>query len=139
MSLLTLKDYWMGRDDDYPLAMTPDIERNAGIWVSVVNGFLLDVPPDLLLIDPSTGSYIHSGWRPPALNARTPYAAKNSKHMTGHAGDLYGPGNRLATWAFNHQDVLKRHGLWMEHPSHTPTWLHLQDIPPASGNRVFYP
>lgn len=136
---ITLANYWMGRDAEYPLAMSPDIEHNAGIWVSVVNGWLLEVPPDLLVIDPGTGSLIHSGWRPPAVNAKTPKAAKNSKHMTGQAGDLYGPGNRLAQWAFNHQDTLKRHGLWMEHPSATTTWLHLQTIPPPSGNRVFYP
>lgn len=139
MKLLTLADYWMGRDAKYPLAMTPDIEHNAEILVDVLNGFLPEVPPELLVLDPQTGSYIHSGWRPPAVNAATPNAATNSKHMTGKAADLYGPGNKLAMWCFNHQDVLKRHGLWMEHPTATPTWCHLQDVPPGSGNRVFFP
>lgn len=139
MKLLELKDYWMGRDAKYPLAMTPDIEHNAEILIDVLNKFLPDVPEGLLVIDPQTGSYIHSGWRPPAVNSMTPGAAHNSKHMTGMAADLYGPGNRLASWCFGNQYVLKKHGLWMEHPSATPTWCHLQDVPPRSGNRVFYP
>ncbi len=136
---ITLADYWMGRDDEYPLAMTPAIEHNAEIWVDVVNGWLLEVPPELLEIDPGTGSLLRSGWRPPALNAKTPGAAKASKHMSAQAGDLHDPQGRLAKWAFEHQDTLKKHGLWMEHPSATPTWLHLQTLPPGSGNRVFYP
>jgi hypothetical protein len=35
--------------------------------------------------------------------------------------------------------VLRDLGLWMEHPDKTPTWLHIQTVPPGSGNRVFWP
>lgn len=139
MTFLTRADYWMGRDAKFPLAMTPEIEHNAEIWVDVVNAFLAEVPPELIQVNPATGTILSSGWRPPAVNAATPRAAKNSKHMTGQAGDLYGPDNKLALWAFNHQDLLKKLGLWMEQPNATPTWLHLQTVPPGSGNRVFWP
>jgi hypothetical protein len=141
MKQLTLADYWMHRDVEYPLAMTPDIEHNAEILVDVLNGFMpeAEMAGAVFTINPATGSLLSSGWRPPAVNAATPHAAPNSKHMTGQAADLYGPGNVLALWAQQHQDLLKKHGLWMEAPSATPTWLHLQTVPPRSGNRVFFP
>ena len=139
--LLTLRDYWMGRDEKYPLAMSTGIDHNASILVSVVNGWILDAKSRgaVFEIHPETKTIVSSGWRPPAVNSSTPGAAKNSKHMTGQAIDLYGPGNKLATFAFENQDLLKEAGLWMEAPSATPTWLHLQTVPPKSGNRVFYP
>lgn len=139
--LLTLKDYWMGRDAKYPLAMSTVIDHNASILVSVVNGWILDAQARGadLVEKPETGTIVASGWRPPIVNASTPGAAVNSKHMTGQAVDLFGPGNRLALWAYHNQDLLKVHGLWMEHPTATPTWLHLQTLPPKSGSRCFYP
>lgn len=139
--MLTLRDYWMGRDEKYPLAMSTEIDHNASILVSVVNGWILDAKSRgaVFEIHPETKTIVSSGWRPPAVNSSTPGAAKNSKHMTGQAIDLYGPGNKLATFAFENQDLLKEAGLWMEHPSATPIWLHLQTVPPKSGNRVFYP
>jgi len=137
--MLTLRDYWMGRDEKYPLVMSTEIDHNASILVSVVNGWILSAQARGAVFEKKNGTIVSSGWRPAAVNASTPGAAKNSKHMTGQAVDLFSPDNKLATFAFNNQDLLKEHGLWMEHPSATPTWLHLQTVPPKSGNRVFYP
>jgi len=134
-----MPDYWMGRDEKYPLAMSTVIDHNASILVSVVNGWILSAQARGAVFEKRNGTIVSSGWRPAAVNASTPGAAKNSKHMIGQAVDLFGPDNKLATFAFNNQDLLKEHGLWMEHPSATPTWIHLQTVPPRSGNRVFYP
>jgi len=141
--MLTLHDYWMGRDAEYPLAMTPDIGHNAQTTVRLVNELLAqaalhDVRPHT---HPKTGSLVSSGWRPPALNAATPGAAFRSKHMTGQAVDLFDPDGDLDDWLMGQdgQAALVRVGLWMEHPSATKGWCHLQTMPPRSGRRVFYP
>jgi len=42
-------------------------------------------------------------------------------------------------WCLKHLDVLETLGLWMEDPQWTPTWLHVQTIPPRSGHRVYIP
>ena len=59
--------------------------------------------------------------------------------MTGHAIDISDPEGDLDEWCLEHQDVLQTIGLWMEHPSATKGWCHVQTIPPKSGRRCFYP
>jgi hypothetical protein len=81
---------------------------------------------------------INSGLRSPARNAAVGGAA-NSKHLTGHALDVSDPLGRIGAFLLANQHLLARHGLYMEHPSKTPTWVHLQDLPPRSRNLVFYP
>ncbi len=80
-----------------------------------------------------------SGWRPPAFNATVPNAAVNSKHMTGQAVDIVDPDGDLDAWCMANIDTLTDMGLWLEHPSSTKGWCHLQSIPPRSGNNPFYP
>jgi hypothetical protein len=130
--MITLRDYWMGRDDQYLLAMTPEIERNAERLLGLVNA---------LLAIYGGHPKVSSGWRPPAVNAATPNAAHNSKHMTGQAIDLVDPDGMLDEWLTSDAglDAMNAIGLWMEHPAATKGWAHLQSIPPASGRRVFYP
>ena len=74
---ITLTDYWMSRDAEYPTAMTPDIERHAQLTVSLVNELLdrLLAAGIRLKANPRTGTIVSSGWRPPAVNAATPGAA----------------------------------------------------------------
>jgi hypothetical protein len=138
--MIQLSHYWMGRDKTHTLAMTPLIEKNALLTVELANKLLVlarsagvntQVHPN--------GTNVSSGWRPPAVNANTPNAAPNSKHMTGQAIDLYDPDGDLDEWALANQQVLKDLGLWLEHPSATKGWCHVQTMPPRSGNRVFYP
>ncbi|MEQ1572789.1 MAG: D-Ala-D-Ala carboxypeptidase family metallohydrolase [Vicinamibacterales bacterium] len=131
--LITLKDYWMGRDTTYPLDMTPEIEHNAEILLGLVN----------LLLTKYGGTHPHvtSGWRPPRVNATTPGAAKFSRHMTGQAIDLEDHDGLLDDWLMSDQGLLalQEIGLWLEHPAATKGWTHLQSMPPASKRRVFYP
>lgn len=138
--MISLADYWMGRDASHPLDMTPQIEANAILLLELVNKVLV-IANTAGIRAPlnERGSVVRSGWRPPDINAATPKAAKNSKHMTGQAIDIEDPTGALDRWVFANPDVLKRIGIWCEHPSATPTWTHMQSLPPASGNRFFYP
>ncbi len=138
--MISLADYWMGRDAEYPLAMTPQIEHNALILLEAVNKALI-IASTAGVRAPlnERGSVVRSGWRPPAVNAATKNAAINSKHMTGQAVDVEDPKGALGRWFYANAQVLKDIGLWCEHPSMTPTWFHMQSVPPKSGNRFFFP
>ena len=81
-----------------------------------------------------------SGWRPAAINDATANAAKLSKHLTGEGIDLRDTGTRdLARWCLRNLDALEEIGLWMEDPQWTPSWVHLQIVPPNSHRRVYCP
>ena len=140
--MIELDDYWMGRDDDYPLDMTPDIARNAARTVSIVNELLLEAMAEGVLVQDKPGAdygCCASGWRPPKVNANTKGASTTSMHMTGEALDIYDPDGLIDAWLVQPkgQATLERLGLWMEHPDDTPRWAHVQVRPPRSGNRVF--
>jgi hypothetical protein len=130
--MILLSDYWMGRDAQYPLALTTDIRRNAITTVALTNSLLASF---------GQGRKVNSGWRPPAVNAATPNAAAMSKHMLGQAIDLADPEGDLDDWLMGEvgQAAMTRLGLWHEHPAATKGWAHLQTVPPRSGKRTFYP
>lgn len=138
--MIDLADYWMGRDRDYPLAMSPAIEKNALQLLELVNKLLVVANmAGVRATVNARGTVVRSGWRPPQVNARTPNAAPNSRHMTGQAVDLEDPAGRLGCWALANPIVLEQIGIWCEHPSATPTWLHCQSVPPGSKRRFFLP
>jgi hypothetical protein len=62
-----------------------------------------------------------------------------SKHLAGMACDIYDPEKELAKWCLANEDILRRIGLWCEHPDYTPRWMHFQVTPPKSGKRFFIP
>lgn len=130
--MITLTDYWMGRDREFPLALTPQIEKNAELTVQLANA---------LLVRFGEGRRVNSGWRPPEVNAKTAGAAPKSKHMTGQAIDLADPEGDLDDWLMSAegQAAMAELGLWHEHPAATKGWAHLQTVPPRSGRRTFYP
>lgn len=141
--MITLTDFWMGRDRTHGTQLSTDIRRNADTTVEQVNKLLVLAKTAGVTFEtnPRTGSLIASGWRPPDINAGTPGAAAKSKHMTGQACDVYDPDGDLDDWLMTDdgQRALKDLGLWMEHPSATKGWAHVQTVPPRSGHRVFYP
>lgn len=130
--MISLSDYFMGRDREFPLAMSPQIEHNAEITVQLANALLARF---------GQGRKVNSGWRPPAVNEAIPNAAVNSKHMTAQAIDLADPDGDLDDWLMSPdgQAVMVDIGLWHEHPSATKGWAHVQTVPPKSGRRTFYP
>lgn len=141
--MITIADYFMGRREKYPLALTPDIEREALRTVDLANKLLTQAQTYGVTVDihPVNKSPVSSGWRPPEVNAATPNAAVRSKHMTGQAIDIYDPDGDLDEWLMTGegQAALVALGLWHESPSATKGWAHVQTIPPRSGRRTFFP
>lgn len=134
--MITLSDYWMGRDKEYATSLNDHIRENAAQTVSRANLLLMafkDAVADW------EARHVTSGWRPPQINASTPNAAVRSKHMTAEAIDIADPEGDLDDWCMAHPKELEHIGLWQEHPSATKGWCHVQIVPPKSGNRVFYP
>jgi hypothetical protein len=89
-----------------------------------------------------------SGFRPDAVNAATPGAAKGSLHKLALAADIEDDDRELAVYCLSDQKLLEHIGLWLENPQHTKKrradgswarWVHVQMRPPASGKRVFDP
>ena len=75
-----------------------------------------------------------------------------SKHMSGYACDFADANKKLAKWVFEHLDWCKENGFYFENfgmnittnkwdsrYDKTPTWLHIQIVPPKSGRTVFNP
>lgn len=136
MGVITLADYWMGRDKTHAAELTTEIVSNAQQTVERANLLLSRYKA-------ATGDAeirkVNSGWRPSAVNSQTTNAAPRSKHLLGQAVDLSDPEGDLDEWCLASPEVLQGIGLWQEHPSATKGWCHLQIVPPKSGNRVFYP
>ena len=123
----------MDRNHQYYL---PDVVReNAVMLLDKVNE-LLEWIKQPLEDNPNGFGCVSSGWRPIEINMATANAAPKSKHMTGHAIDIYDPEGNLDNYITD--DMLKQFGLYREHPSQTKCWCHLQDIPPSSGKYTFY-
>jgi hypothetical protein len=145
--LINPRDYWVApdgtrRDEAYALQLTPAIRGAAAETCGLVSLLLQDfVSQGGTLPLHANGTHVSSGWRPPLVNAATPGAAPGSGHMTGRSIDVYDPQGDLDAWLMSPagQAALVRIGLWMEHPDRTPTWAHLQTVPPGSKRRVFWP
>ena len=145
---ITLSQYYFGREFHpvYKDELTPAHRANAAITISRLNQVMAAMREGKVVIEWSplspkniAVSPLNSGWRPLAVNIITPKAAKFSQHVECCAGDLYDPEGELDDWCMSNQAVLERIGLWLEHPSATKGWCHLQIVPPKSGRRVFYP
>lgn len=140
--MITLTDYFMGRDVTHGHLLGSDLRHNAGIMVELANKLLVLAKTAGVSLEssPRTGTIVSSGWRPPDINAGTPGAAVRSLHMRCQALDLYDPDGDLDEWLLaSAETVLKDLGLWLEHPAATKGWAHIQSVPPRSGRRVFYP
>jgi hypothetical protein len=129
---ITVPEYLMGRDKQEPLTQTQ--EANMQNLLHRVNLLLMVV--DTLL--PKYRTAVSSGYRPPSVNRRVG-GAPNSAHLTCEAVDLRDMGGTLGKFLRGRQDLLVLYGLYMEDPSVTTTWVHLQTRPTKSGNRVFKP
>lgn len=140
--MITVEQYFMGRDATHRDECGNDIRRNAERTVELVNQLLAFFGRDGVQpgIDATTGNFVGSGWRPATVNASTCNAAAHSKHLVALACDLRDtPDRALARWCLRNLDTLAQIGLWMEDPQWTPTWVHVQTVPPRSGKRVYIP
>lgn len=123
--MITVDDYLMNRKD----GLTFELLSNAMDTVEKVN---------LLLEAFGEHRRVTSGYRPAYVNEKVG-GAKRSNHMLCKACDLADVGGKLDQWCMDNQDKLSEIGLWLEHPSATVGWCHVQTVPPRSGNRVFKP
>lgn len=141
MRSITLEQFWMGRDLEFPAEVTPEKRDNAVDLVKRVNDLLRWAQDEGVTIEdnPKTGSPVSSGFRSASINGQTKGAAPRSKHMECNAVDIYDPDGDLDDYCLSHEPELERIGLWLEHPSATKGWCHLQRVAPRSGRRVFYP
>lgn len=151
--MITLEQYWMGRDQSHASELTAEIRMHAQELLGRVNTLLGMAEADgvALGIDQVTHTPVASGWRPTGVNARTANSATGSRHITGQAVDLQDTEDRaLARWCLANLDALEELELWMERPQWTAgglhngefrpdPWVHLQSLPPRSGTRVYIP
>lgn len=127
--MITAEKFWKGRDVQFAAQLTDEIRANAEVTISRANALLKRAG--------LTNRDATSGWRPAAVNAATPGAAKKSNHLMGRAVDIADADKKLQQWCLANPQVLEELGLWMEHPKDTPTWTHVQTVPPGSGRRIF--
>lgn len=140
--MISLPDYYMGRDVTHQHLLGSDLRANAARTVEAANKLLVLAKGAGVTLEesPRTGSIVSSGWRPAEVNAATPGAAPRSLHMQCLAVDLYDPDGDLDDWLLaSAETVLRDLALWLEHPAATKGWAHVQLVPPRSGRRVFYP
>lgn len=83
--------------------------------------------------------HVNSGYRTKEDQLRINPKAPNSQHCECAAIDLGDRDNSFRNWCLMNLQHLVDLGLYMEEPSHTPTWVHLQVIAPKSGYRIFLP
>lgn len=143
--MITISDYFMGRDKTHADELTDELRENAQETVTRVNGLLLLAKEEGVEPGP-----VDSGWRPKAVNDKTSHAAPHSEHLVCKACDLHDTKDRdFARWCLRNTaplclqsgqpDLLAEIGLWMESPQWTPDWVHLQTVAPHSGRRIFVP
>lgn len=121
--MITLADYFMGRDRQHAAELTEELRINAGHVVARAN---------LLLSRAGFERRVNSGWRPASVNAAIEHAAKESKHVSCLAIDIADDDGALDAWCMANPRALEDIGLWLEHPSATPRWCHVQIVPYGS-------
>jgi len=62
-----------------------------------------------------------------------------SNHLLAAATDFSDPNGVIHWWCRGNLDLLKELGLYIEDRGYTPTWIHIQSIPPKSGHQIFIP
>lgn len=125
--MITMDDYLMGRAK--LMELPSELIGNANTIVTRVNTLLKAYGKPVV---------VSSGFRTVDIN-KAAGGAPSSKHLICQAVDLKDTDGSLKAWCLSNLKELEKAGLWMEHQDATPTWCHLQSVPPKSGNRVFKP
>lgn len=121
--MISRKEILMGRDIEYPLSK--EQESNLEKLLIAVNKLRKLY---------NKAMFVSSGYRPGHYNKAAGGAAKSS-HLTCQAVDFKDADGKLKAWIT--PEILVECGLYMEHPDHTPSWLHVQTRP--TKNRIFKP
>ena len=129
--MITFEEYLGQHGSGHESELTDELLSNAKVIVDKANKLLAAFGEERGL---------RSGWRPKLVNDATPNASHSSKHITCQAIDIEDDDKRLQDWCqANRGENLIPLGLFMEAKIATPSWLHVQIVPPGSGLRVFYP
>jgi hypothetical protein len=119
---ITLDAYVMGRHKDYEEEWKEAYPKAVEL-LGKVNALLTEINwPGHVTVS--------SGFRPAAINRRIRGAAKHSLHRWGMAVDIADPHDvfkEMFKPLTDKQDsgLLRKYGLFMEHPDHTKGWVHL--------------
>jgi len=121
----------MGHDDDpeYKDELDDNKYNNAVMFVAKINRLEEKLPYKLIL---------NSGWRPKDYNLKIG-GSEHSNHIICRAGDFKDVDNSLGYYFKLNVQLLADIGLCMENPEFTKGWVHLQDVMPRSGRRIFNP
>lgn len=125
MKKITREAYLKGRDKSSPL--TREQEQNLETLLEKLNQ-LQELWGDEFVVT--------SGYRPPLINSGVG-GAKKSAHITCQAADLSDPSGLIGKWLEKNVDVLEDCGLYLEDPSYTQGWCHVQTRP--TSRRIFLP
>src|SRR5689334_19288856 len=137
---ISVQEYLGDHAREFAMSLSDEVMANATATVDKVNQLFLALAAAGIKVERNAkGSYLNSGWRPAAYNATVKGAAVRSKHITAQAADLFDPDGLIDGYLMDNQVVLAGLGLYMEHPSATKDWCHVQTVAPGSGRRVFYP
>lgn len=134
VEFISTEQLLMGRDREFPL--TEQLRSNAATLLKRVNGLLLDLLPLLRESGHSLLFKVSSGYRPGYYNTQAG-GAKYSMHLVCGAVDIADPGNVLDSCILKCPDLLQKWQLWLEHPNHTPGWVHLDTR--SRPSHVFLP
>lgn len=135
--IISLDKYLMGRQNQYPTEYTDTVKQNAERLLEKVNALLHELGIDV--------AEVSSGWRPAAINAATPNAAKKSYHTLALAIDIKDDKNQtLGKLIASKPELLKKYDLWLEDLSSTKgvysNWCHLDLAVRADRpSRIFKP
>lgn len=81
-----------------------------------------------------------SGYRTEEEQKRINPKAMRSSHIFGCAVDIDDYEGLIFEWCQDNIQLLVKFGIWLENPSADPDGhLHMQSIPPKSGNRIYWP
>lgn len=137
--MITISQYFSDGHGGEKLHQTEHIHAAVDLLAKV--GLMLDHLQWAWPADPDTGTSVSGsrggngdgGFRLP--DSKT--GAAHSMHRLAHAVDVYDPDDRLDACITD--ELLERFGLYREHPDSTKGWCHLQDMPPGSKRRTYYP
>lgn len=132
--MITRQQYLKGRERKFSAEFTPELSSNTDKIIARASELLSRFGEDRA---------VTSGWRPKSINSATPGASPTSQHIYCNAIDIEDSKKTLGQWCIVNIEVLVELGLYMEsllttHNSDNP-WVHLQDVPPKSGSRIFIP
>lgn len=112
--MISVREFLKGREKLYPLSVK--CATDMADLLARVN-YLRGIYGSPLVVT--------SGYRPLPINIEVG-GAENSAHIYCQAIDLGDEGGEFARWCLECIDLLDELGLYMEDPSHTPGWVHLQ-------------